>query len=202
MSRCLVLEDWCSDHNCFLFQSDSYSDLSSENSSSTSGSVSHRFSVPTFPTYAQITTYPITPTTSQHTSAASPFQNTMPSYQQTTTTSYQSPYQPPGGATRPNSIAIMGTISELDSLDSADGNNISAAKPKLFDMRLLRNSLEEESAMRGGGTVPTMLEEALLALRGTLEDYQGRYDELRALEEQVTVLDHVVMVSALFGTSS
>ena len=62
-----------------------------------------------------------------------------------------SPRSQLGGATRPNSIAIMGTIAELESVNISGHSRSNthsiqdlaseAAKPKAFDMRQLRTSL-------------------------------------------------------------
>ena len=65
------------------FQSDSFSDLSSDNSSTGGGSISHRFSVPTFPSasytsLAALTTSPYQPTTSS--SSAYKVTSPVPSY--------------------------------------------------------------------------------------------------------------------------
>ena len=65
-------------------------------------------------------------------------------------------------------------------------------KNQLFDMRLLADSLENNSPMR---QEPGSIEEALHNLSSILEDYQGQYPELQKLEEQIIVLDRLLKVN-------
>ena len=87
---------------------------------------------------------------------------------------------------RPNSVAIMGSISEsiTDSIH----------KPRLFDMRLLADSLESPSSRHSDSA---SIEELLHNLGTTLEDYRGQYPELLKLEEQIHLLDLLVKVRKL-----
>lgn len=74
------------------------------------------------------------------------------------------------------------------------------SKSNPYDMRQLSNNLVVEGAFPatsvGGGKFPGMnaIENALLSLRTTLEDYQGQYPELQKLEEQVHYLDRMLKV--------
>lgn len=65
------------------------------------------------------------------------------------------------------------------------------SKPKLFDMRLLAESVNTDVR---NGTTTHSLNEALQSLRMNLEDYQGRYPELQTLEEQIHYLDRILQV--------
>jgi hypothetical protein len=94
------------------------------------------------------------------------------------------------GAQRPVSVAIMGSISEsiTDSIH----------KPRLFDMRLLADSLESPSSRQSDiGAIEDMLHN----LASTLEDYRGQYPELLKLEEQIHLLDLLIKRSLGAGSS-
>ncbi|XP_013409002.1 rho family-interacting cell polarization regulator 1 isoform X2 [Lingula anatina] len=64
------------------------------------------------------------------------------------------------------------------------------AKPKLFDMRLLSETTGMHLSPHE--EVPRTLEQALNAIKTTLEDYQGQYPALRHLEEQISRLEEML----------
>ncbi|ELT93088.1 hypothetical protein CAPTEDRAFT_185150 [Capitella teleta] len=71
------------------------------------------------------------------------------------------------------------------------------SKPKLFDMRLLAESVNTDVR---NGTTTHSLNEALQSLRMNLEDYQGRYPELQTLEEQIHYLDRILQKASSGGS--
>ena len=87
---------------------------------------------------------------------------------------------------RPRSIAVMGPIHE----SLSEPINLSSTRDRLYNMRLLADSLESTT----GRSEVSCLDEALHNLRTTLEDYQGQYVELARLEEQVHALDFLIKV--------
>ena len=98
-------------------------------------------------------------------------------------------------AARPNSIAVMDTINEgrgggHDGSGSSDMGGDKLGKAKLFDMRLLSESIDQGIGKQEGVT----LEDALYSLKSTLEDYQGQYPELQKLELQIRKLDKLLKV--------
>ena len=76
-------------------------------------------------------------------------------------------------------------------IGSSGSADFTSKKPHLFDMRLLAESLVENTTHYEASS----LEDALHNFRLALEDYQGQYPELRNLEEQVIVLDRMIRVS-------
>ena len=95
----------------------------------------------------------------------------------------------PNGS-RPKSVAIMGG-SVTDSL--IDSTDLNKQKPRLFDMRLLAESLDHSMSRQESVT----LEEALQSLTTILEDYQGQFPELAKLEEMVHNIDRLIKVSPI-----
>ena len=91
---------------------------------------------------------------------------------------------------RPASVAIMGSISE----STADSLDLSRQKPRLFDMRLLADSLESPASRHSDAS---SLEDAVHSLSSALEDFRGQYPELHTLEEHIHSLDALIKVSLL-----
>ena len=96
-----------------------------------------------------------------------------------------------GGKLRPQSIAVMGSLSESHS-ESMDLNSY---KPRLFDMRMLTESLEGVGGAYSRHQEAVSLDEALSGLLSALEDCRGHYPELQKLDEQIQNLHKLVEVS-------
>ena len=102
----------------------------------------------------------------------------------------------PSHKLRPTSLPAMEPINENLPLDTTTTGSSSTdagmSKPRLFDMRLLTDALEQKGL--GGHREPAgSLDEALRSLQGVLEDYQGQYPELQILEEQIHRLDRMLV---------
>ena len=95
---------------------------------------------------------------------------------------------------RPMSVAVMDTISELP----WDGlSDFGVVKPDVFDLGPLREALEAElckSECDGMTSRAAGLDDVLRSLKAMLEDYQGQYEELQKLEEQVHALYTMIKV--------
>ena len=96
-----------------------------------------------------------------------------------------------GGKLRPQSIAVMGSLSE----SQAESMDLNSHKPRLFDMRMLAESLEGVGGAYSLHQEAVSLDEALSGLLSALEDCRGHYPELQKLDEQIQNLHKLVEVS-------
>ena len=98
-----------------------------------------------------------------------------------------------GGKLRPQSIAVMGSLSE----SQAESMDLRSHKPRLFDMRMLAESLEGVGGAYSRQQETVSLDEALNNLLSALEDCRGHYPELQKLDEQIQNLHQLVEVSSV-----
>ena len=94
------------------------------------------------------------------------------------------------GKLRPQSIAVMGSLSE----SQAETMDLNSHKPRLFDMRMLAESLEGVGGAYSQHEDTASLDEALSNLMSALEDCRGHYPELQKLDEQIQSLHQLVEV--------
>ena len=92
---------------------------------------------------------------------------------------------------RTESITHAMALSEIPEHEMQSTFEIS--KPRLFDMRLMTDSTENNSNTSSRSEASS-LEGALQSLSTVLEDYQGQYPELQHLEEQVQALERLLKV--------
>ncbi|XP_064634122.1 rho family-interacting cell polarization regulator 1-like isoform X2 [Lineus longissimus] len=98
----------------------------------------------------------------------------------------------------PCSLSSRSTNSRPYSISSTATVDLATQKPRLFDMRMLADSIEDSSVSR---QEYASLEEALQSLITVLEDYQGQYSELQKLEEQVAILDEMLASNVFEGNT-
>ena len=92
--------------------------------------------------------------------------------------------------------AVMDTINE-NNQGLHGGGGEKYAKAKMFDMKLLSESIDQGIGGSSNKQDTTTLEDALYSLKSTLEDYQGQYPELQKLELQIRKLDKLLKVTNL-----